>query len=76
MLRALKELNEVLTRCRADFDAMSKAGQGEEVRGYANARAVRVQAELRKYERVLGSFFSAMGIKVSPLGSRSPALAG
>jgi hypothetical protein len=76
MLRALDQLRTVLTSCRSDFDAMSQPGKGEQVRGYANARAVRVLAAIRKYEQSLGSFFSAMGIKVSPLGAGNRALAG
>ncbi len=44
--------------------------ESEKVRGYANDRAVRVQSALRRYETSLGSFFSAMGIKVSPLGAK------
>jgi hypothetical protein len=55
---------------------MSQAGQGETVRGYGNERAGRVQAAIRRYERTLGAFFSAMGIKVTPLGAESRPMAG
>lgn len=71
MVEALDELHGVLTRCETDFRDMSRAGQGETVRGYGNHRAAPVQSALRKYERTLGRFFSAMGIKVSPLGAGS-----
>lgn len=69
LIRALDELRVVLSRCEADFAALSRLGQEEKVRGYGNDRAVRVQGALRRYERVLAGFFSAMGIKVSPLGA-------
>ena len=71
MVEALDELHGVLTRCETDFRDMSRAGQGETVRGYGNHRAAPVQSALRKYERTLGRFFSVMGIKVSPLGAGS-----
>jgi hypothetical protein len=75
MVQALDLLRTVLTRCETDFRDLSRPGQGEKVRGYGNDRAVRVRSALRKYERVLGSFFSVMGIKVSPFGieGRPPA---
>ncbi|MGZ8391986.1 MAG: hypothetical protein ACXWWK_04005 [Gemmatimonadales bacterium] len=76
MVAALDQLKKALVRCESEFAAMSKAGQGETVRGYGNERAGRVQAALRQYERALGSFFSAMGIKVTPLGAESRQLAG
>ena len=71
MVEALDELHGVLTRCETDFRDMSRAGQGETVRGYGNHRAVPVQSALRKYERTLGRFLSVMGIKVRPLGAGS-----
>jgi len=69
MVQALDRLRGVLSRCSTDFEAMARPGEGETVRGYGNARAIPVQTALRRYERVLASFFSAMGIKVSPLGA-------
>jgi len=69
LLRALDQLRVVLSRCEADFAALSRPGQEENVRGYGNDRAVRVQGALRRYEQVLAGFFNAMGIKVSPLGA-------
>jgi hypothetical protein len=65
----LDRLKVVLSRCEADFAAMSRPGQGETVRGYANDRAVRVQAALRKYERSLHDFFGVMGIRMTPPGA-------
>jgi hypothetical protein len=76
MVAALDQLQKALVRCESDFAAMSQAGQGEKVRGYGNDRAGRVQAGLRQYERALGAFLSAMGIKVTPIGAESRPLAG
>jgi hypothetical protein len=50
---------------------MSQQDQAEQVRGYANARAVPVQGALRSYEHVLREFLGAMGIRVIPLGVTS-----
>lgn len=76
LLRALGQLRGELDRCRSDFGAMSKQGQGEQVRGYGNDRAGRILAAVREYERVAGGFLAAMGIKVTPRGSRPRPLAG
>ncbi|MEA2722542.1 MAG: hypothetical protein QOH59_313 [Gemmatimonadales bacterium] len=76
MVAALDQLQKALVRCESDFAAMSRAGQGERVRGYGNERAGRVQAALRQYERTMAAFLSAMGIKVTPLGAESRPLAG
>ena len=76
MIQALDQLQGALTRCEADFGELSQPGQGEEVRGHGNDRAVRVQSALRQYERTLASFFGAMGIKVRPLGVEGRPLAG
>ena len=76
MVGALDQLQKALARCQSDFGVMSRPGQEERVRGYGNDRAVRVQAALRRYERVLGAFFSAMDIKVSPLGVEARPVAG
>lgn len=76
LVQAMAQLNDALARCQSSFGAMGKSGQGERVRGYGNDRAVRVQAALRKYERVAGEFLAAMGIKVTPRGASPPPLAG
>ncbi len=76
MLAALDQLQKALIRCQSDFATMSQADQGERVRGYGNERAGRVQVALRRYERPLGAFLSAMGIKVSPLGVEPRPVAG
>jgi hypothetical protein len=68
MVTALDQLQKTLAQCESDFRTMSQPGEGERVRGYGNDRAVRVQTAIRRYERVLGTFFSAMSIKVTPLG--------
>jgi hypothetical protein len=70
LLQELERLRGVLDRCKTDFGDLSRPENSEKVRGYANDRAVRVQSALRRYEASLGSFFSAMGIKVSPLGAK------
>ena len=76
MVGALDQLQKTLARCEADFGVMSQPGGGERVRGYGNDRAVRVQAAVRRYQRVLGTFFSAMNIKVSPLDVEARPAAG
>lgn len=76
LVQALGQLHDVLARCQSTFDAMGKPGQGEQIRGYGNDRAVRVQAALRKYERVAAEFLAAMGIKVTPRGAGPRPLAG
>ncbi len=76
LIRAMDRLAGVLSRCEAEFAGLSKPGAGEKVRGYANARAVKVQAAIREYERFLASFFNAMGIKVRPLGTGEPVVTG
>ncbi len=76
MTKALDQLRTVLTRCESEFTAMSQPGKGETVRGYGNDRAVRVLASLRRYEKTLGGFFAAMGIRVTPQGGEPRSLAG
>lgn len=68
MVAALDQLHKSLTLCESEFAAMSRPGEAERVRGYGNDQAIRILAALRRYERVLGTFFSALQIKVSPLG--------
>lgn len=76
MVGALDQLQKALIRCESEFAAMSRAGEGEKVRGYGNDRARRVQAALRGYEKVLAQFLATMGIKVTPLGTQPRPLAG
>ena len=76
LLTAMDHLGTVLSRCQRTFAAMSRAGQGETVRGYGNDRAVRVQSSLRMYEGALRSFLGVMGIKLTPLGGTAPGAAG
>jgi hypothetical protein len=76
LLGAMHSLEGVLRRCETEFAAMSQPGQGEKVRGYANDRATRVQAELRRYENTLGNFLGVMGIRLIPLGSTPRSAAG
>lgn len=72
----LDRLKGALSRCQADFADLSRPDQAEAVRGYANNRAVRVQAALRRYEQSLRDFFGVMGIRVLPPGARPPPAAG
>ena len=76
MVAALDQLQKAVAQCELDFDVMSRPGEGERVRGYGNDRAVRVQAALRKYERVLATFLRAMNIKVTPLSAQPRPAAG
>lgn len=76
LLAALDRLTTVLTRCNTEFDAMSQPGKGEEVRGYGNNRAIRIQSGLREYDRVVARYLSAMGITMPAPGSRPPAVRG
>jgi hypothetical protein len=69
LITALDTLKTVLGRCETDFAAMSQEGQGEQVRGYGNDRAIKVQRSLRSYELVLQSFLQLMGIRILPAGS-------
>jgi hypothetical protein len=69
LLQALDRLHGSLTRCEANFAALSRPGQGETVRGYAYVRSEAVQTAIRKYEESLREFFTALGIYVSPVGS-------
>jgi hypothetical protein len=72
----LDQLKKSLTACQAEFAKMSRAGQAETVRGYGNARAIRVQASLRRYERTLNEFLGVMGIQVVPPGAENRAASG
>jgi hypothetical protein len=76
LLDAMDQLKGALTHCQQEFAKMSRPGQAEIVRGYANDRAVRVQSSLRKYEATLRSFFGVMGIKFTPIGATSSTSAG
>jgi hypothetical protein len=55
---------------------MSRPGQAETVRGYANDRAVRVQSGIRKYEQAMLEFLGIMKIRTTPLGANPHQLAG
>ena len=76
LISALDSLKTILSRCEADFADMSRPGQGEQVRGYGNPRALRVQTALRKYEVALREFLQVMGIRLPPAGLPRPASAG
>jgi hypothetical protein len=76
VIGALDQLQKALTRCELDFAVMSRPGEGERVRGYGNDRAMRVQAAIRKYERVVETFLRAMNIRVAPLGTKPRPVAG
>ena len=73
LVTALDTLKTVLGRCETEFAGMSQEGQGEQVRGYGNDRAIKVQRSIRTYEHVLQSFLQLMGIRILPAGStRTP----
>ena len=76
LLGALDRLTTVLNRCQEEFEALSQPDKGEEVRGYGNDKAIRIQSGLRDYERVLARYLSAMGIRTRVPGSRPPAVRG
>jgi hypothetical protein len=76
LLGAMDQLSGALNRCHSEFASMSQPGQAETVRGYANDRAVRVQAAIRKYEEAMRGFLGVMGIRVTPLGVTPDRLAG
>lgn len=76
LVGAMDQLQKHLARCESDFAAMSSPGEAERVRGYGNDRARRALTATREYERVLATFFNAMGIKVTPLGARARPVAG
>ena len=68
LVSAMDSLRHVLVRCETEFGSMSQPGQGERVRGYGNDRAVKVQTELRRYDRALAGYLQAMGIRIPPAG--------
>jgi hypothetical protein len=68
LLVEMDQLKTALAKCESEFGEMRKPGQAERVRGYGNDRAVRVQSALRGYEKAMGDYLGAMGIKVIPPG--------
>jgi hypothetical protein len=68
LVNALNRLRGVLSRCEADFAAMSRPGEAETVRGYSYARSEVVQGALRRYEETLREFFAALGSGCRPPG--------
>jgi hypothetical protein len=68
LLQAMDRLGGVLAGCETEFGALSGPGKGEEVRGYGNHRAIRIQSALREYERVLARYLHAMGIRIPAAG--------
>ena len=68
LVEAMDDLTQALGTCETEFAAMSKPGEAERVRGYANDRATKVQGAMRSYEHVLREFLGTMGIQVLPLG--------
>jgi hypothetical protein len=75
MLEALSMLRGALTRCEREFGAMSKAGRGEEVRGYGNHRTIQILTAIRAYVPKASTYLAAMGIKVR-LPARSGQVSG
>lgn len=64
LVNALNRLEGALTRCKADFAAMSQEGQAETVRGYSYSRSLRIQRILQDYEITLRRFLSLVGMEL------------
>ena len=73
VVTALDSLQAALRRCEAQFTALSRAGQADSIRGYANNRADQVQKAIRNYEQHLRPFLGSIGIRILPLGMGSKA---
>jgi hypothetical protein len=76
LVSALNQLEGALTRCAADFAAMSRDGEAETVRGYSYKRSGRVQRVMQEYEASLRRFLDAVGIQLPALGAGSHSGAG
>ena len=75
VITAIDSLQPALRRCETQFAAMSRPGQGDSVRGYANDRAGQVQRTIRNYEQHLRAFLASVGIRIFPVGMGSGAAA-
>ncbi|MGE0351869.1 MAG: hypothetical protein AB7Q69_01410 [Gemmatimonadales bacterium] len=74
--RQMNDLRATLDQCESQFGGWSKPGGGEDVRGYAVSRALRVQESVRLYEGTVDSYLKSIGIRIRPLGAGPSPLAG
>ena len=76
VLAGLDSLPRLLQACDSTFTAMGKPGNGEEVRGYGNAKAAPLSDRVNGYNAVSRGFFRAFRIDYRPAGARYNPLAG
>ncbi len=76
VLAGLDSLPRLLQACDSTFAEMGKPGNGEEVRGYGNAKAAPIQERINGYDAVARGFFRAYRIEYRPAGARYNPLAG
>ena len=76
LLAGLDSMPRLLTACDSTFSAMGKPGNGEEVRGYGNAKAAPLNQRVNGYNAVMRGFFRAYRIEYRPQGARHNPLAG
>jgi|GEM_PF-1418870 hypothetical protein len=76
LLDSFSQLKRELTTCSTTFDGMAQPGQGEEVRGYANARLQALTGAILDYSRQVDAFFSALRIPNRPLGAKANPILG
>ena len=74
LVEAMDHLTQALGTCETEFAAMSKPGEAERVRGYANDRATKVQGAMRSYEHVLARVSGHHGYSGSTPRSKRRAL--
>lgn len=72
----LDSLPNAFSSCAADFGAMARKRDGEEIRGYANRRAEPLLKSINEYENEVRSFFRAYRMEYRPLGVGKNPLAG
>jgi hypothetical protein len=76
LLAGLDSLPRLLQACDSTFAEMGKSGNGEAVRGYANAKAAPLNERVNGYNAVSRGFFRAYRIEYRPAGVRHNPLAG
>jgi hypothetical protein len=72
----LDSLTQVLQACMRDFEELSRPGQGERVRNYANERADRIQPAAGRYHVAIKGLLDALQIEIRPRGAPANPLAG
>lgn len=76
LLAGLDSLPRLLNACDSTFSEMGRVGNGEEVRGYGNAKAAPLQDRVNGFNAVTRGFFRAYRIEYRPQGARQSPLAG